>query len=281
MVKFALDLGNVNNIVDANFTIASLTYTNQGGTYHNTRLANGRTLSLTNNLTVGVIDVGGTAQQEYVTISGSGGATVSVSNAAANLQVWLGSSVTGGSSATLDLSALDNFTANVNRLTVGASAINNAVNRPGGILYLAKTNTINAAFQTTTSEAGTTTGNSGIIVGDCNGNAGPNSFLYLGQVNTITADTIGVARQKTTASILFNPIYANTAPYPTVTFQGHTNGQVFVFDVGDGVANTGTTSGSGTLNLGGGIVTANVDTFNVGRGSGAATGSGTSTGRLD
>jgi hypothetical protein len=80
--------------------------------------------------------------------------------------------------------------------------------------------------------------------------------------------------------MLFNPIYANVAPYPSVTFQGHTNGQVSIFDVGDGVANTGGTSGTGTLDLSGGIVTATVDTFNVGRASGAATGSGTTIGRL-
>src|SRR5262249_54095304 len=33
-----------NNIVDANFTISSLTYTNMSGVYHNTHVADGKTL---------------------------------------------------------------------------------------------------------------------------------------------------------------------------------------------------------------------------------------------
>src|SRR6185503_15407882 len=125
--------------------------------------------------------------------------------------------------ATLDLSALDNFNATVNRLTVGASAINNVVNRPSGVLYLARTNRITAGFQTTTMHAGTTTGNSAIDVADCNGNAGSASSLWLGQVNTITADTIGIGRQKATGNLRFNTIYANIAPYPSLTLQGFTS----------------------------------------------------------
>lgn len=137
---------NFNNIVDANFTIASLTYTNLCATYHNTAIASGKALNLTN------------------------------------------------------------------PLTVGASAINNAVNRPSGILYLAKTNVLIPGFQTTTSEAGTTTGNSGIVVGDCNQNNGSPSYIYLRHANTIAADTISIGRQKANGNLLFNPIYANTAP---------------------------------------------------------------------
>jgi autotransporter-associated beta strand protein len=270
---------NFNNIVDANFTVASLTYTNLGGTYHNTDIASGRALNITNFLTVGALDSGSTAQQEFVTVSGTN-ATLSLSNTNASLQVWVGSGSVGGSQATLDLSALDNFNATISRLTVGASAINNAVNRPSGILYLAKTNTIRAGFQTTTSEAGTTTGNSGIVVADCNQNAGSASYLYLGQVNTISADTIGIGRQKAPGHLLFNPIYANVAPYPSLTLQGFSSGQVSIFDISDGAGNTGTTTMTADVNLSGGRVTATVDTMNIGRASSGGT-SGTATGSLE
>jgi autotransporter-associated beta strand protein len=277
----ALIPDNINNFVDANFTIASLTYTNNGGNYHNTAITNGATLTVTNLFAVGAVDSASTLQQEYVNIAGGGSATLNVNNTNASLQVWMGNSGTAASFAALDLSALDNFTANVNRLTVGACAVNNAVNRPSGILYLAKINTINCTFQTTTSEAGSTTGNSGIVLGDCNQNQGPTSLIYLGQVNTISADTIGIARQKSSGTVQFNSIYANVAPYPSVTFKGFSSALVSNFDIGDGIGNTGTTAGTGDLNLAGGFVTATVDTMNIGRASGGASGSGTTTGSLE
>jgi autotransporter-associated beta strand protein len=273
----ALVGGNINNIVDANFTISSMTYTNLGGTYHNTYINNGKTLSVTNTggLNIGTLDSGSSLQSEFATISGAN-ATLNVSNATGNFQIWMGNN---GSQGILDLSALDNLSVITSRLLVGAT-INNVVNRPSGVLYLAKTNSISAGFQTTTIESGTTTANAGIVVADCNGNAGSPSSFYLGQVNTISADTIAFGRQKTTAHVLFNSIYANLAPYPTVTFQGFSSGSVSSFDVGDGVGNTGTTTATGDLNLTGGRVTASIGTMNVGRASGGATGSGKTTGLL-
>lgn len=270
---------NFNNIVDVNFTITSLTYTNLGATYHNTAIASGKALNLTNTLTVGALDSGSTAQQEFVTVSGAN-ATLSLVNTNANLQVWVGSGSAVTSQATLDLSALDNFNATISRLTVGASAINNAINRPSGILYLAKTNALSLGFQTTTSETGTTTGNSGIVVGDCNQNNGSPSFIYLGHANTIAADTISIGRQKANGNLLFNPIYANTAPYPSVTIQGFSSSQVSFFDVGDGAGNTGTTALTADVDLRGGRVTAAVDTMNIGRASSGGT-VGTITGSLE
>jgi hypothetical protein len=271
---------NVDNIVDRDFTIASLTYTNNNSSYHNTALTNGATLGITNFFIVGTYDAASIAQQEFVNIAGAG-ATLNVNNTNSSLEVWIGDSGTAASYAQLDLSALDNFTANINRLTVGACAVNNAVNRPGGILYLARTNTINCSYSTTNSEVGSTTGVSGIVLGDCNQNQGPTSYIYLGQVNTISADTISIARQKSSGSVLFNPIYANIAPYPSVTLQGYSSGLVSNLDVGDGAGNTGTTSGTGDLNLAGGLVTAAADTVNIGRASAGTSGAGATTGSLE
>jgi hypothetical protein len=232
-------------------------------------------------MTVGAVDSASLFEQDFVTIAGTNGATLNVENTNSSFQVWVGNSGTAGSFAMLDLSALDNFTASVSQMGIGACTVNNAVNRPSGILYLARTNVITCAFQTTNSEVGSTTGASSIIVGDCNQNAGPTSYIYLGQANTISADTIGIARQKASATVQFNPIYVNLAPYPSVTFRGYSSGLVSNFDVGDGIGNTGTTSGTGDLNLTGGFVTAAVDTLNVGRASGGTSGVGTTTGTLE
>lgn len=270
----------VNNFVDRDFTIASLTYTNNSATYENTAITNGATLSITNFMTVGAVDSASLSQQEFVNVAGTN-ATLNVDNTNSNFEVWVGDSGSASSFALLDLSALDNFTANVSKLTVGACAVNNAVNRPSGILYLARTNTINCAFSTTSSESGSTTGNTAIDLADCNQNAGPISYIYLGQVNVISADTIGIARQKASGNVLFNPIYANIAPYPSITLKGFSSSTVSFLDVGDGIGNSGTTSGTGDLNLTGGLVTASVDVLNVGRASGATSGSGTTTGTLE
>jgi autotransporter-associated beta strand protein len=279
----AFDPANVNNIVDANFTISSLAYTNIAD-YHNTFIKSGRSLNLTNVLTLGAINAGDSvAHTGFVSISGTT-ASVSVNNPNANLQIWLGSGPGGvggggvtGSQATLDLSALDNFSATVSRLALGAS-VGNAVNRPSGILYLAKTNTITAGFQTANVHAGTTTAGAAITVADGNQNAGSASTLYLGQVNTISADTIGIGRQKGTGHLQFNPAYANIAPYPTLTLQGFSSSRVSDFSIADGAGNTGTTTFSADTDLSGGIVTASVDTMNVGRASSGGTGANPTTG---
>jgi hypothetical protein len=267
----------INNIVDTSTTISSLTYTNLGGSYHNTLIKSGQTLSLTNaGLAVGAFDTG-TAAQGFVTVSGTHASLV-VPNTNANVQVWLGNA-SSSSQATLDMSALDTFNATVSRLLVGATF--GSVNRPSGVLYLARTNVISAGFQTTSSESGTATGNASIVVSDCNGNAGSPSYLYLGQANAISANVIGIGRQKASGHLLFNAIYANLAPYPSVTFQGVGSSQVSIFDVGDGVGNTGTTTLSADANLTGGWVTATIDSMNIGRGSAGASGSGTTTGALE
>ena len=273
----ALNSGNISNIVDANFSVATLTFTNLGDTYHNTFVNSGQSLTITNILTIGTIDTG-PAAHGFVTVSGTS-AALTVNNTSGILQIWNGSGTSGGSQATLDLSGLDTFNASVGRLAIGAS-LNNVVNRPSGILYLAKTNIINAAFQTTTIDSGTATANAGIVVADCNGNAGSTSFLYLGQVNSISADTIGIGRQKAAGNLLFNSIYANTAPYPSVTFQGFSSSRVGAFQVGNGTGNSGTTTFSASADLSGGIVNAMINVLTIGRASTNGTAANTTTGTL-
>src|SRR5262249_39791284 len=149
-----------------------------------------------------------------------------------NFQVWLGAqSVTN--QATLDLSALDNLNVTANRMLVGAT-IGNVVNRPSGVLYLAKTNNISTAYQATNTDVGTGTGNVAVDIADCNGNAGAPSTVYLGLVNTISVDSFGIGRQKASGHFQFNPLYANVAPYPTLTLQGYSSGNVSVLEIANG-----------------------------------------------
>jgi autotransporter-associated beta strand protein len=284
----ALIPANINNKVDTDFAIASLTYTN-GGTnnYHNTYITNGATLTITNFLTVGGVNANSTLVQQFVNIAGGQGATLIVTNSSTSstnnaIEIWVGNSGTQASYAMLDMSGLDNFRAFVRKFTVGACAVDNAVNRPSGILYLAKTNIITATYQTTNDvEAASTTGVAGIDVGDCNQNQGPTNYVYLGLYNNFRANYIVIARQKDSSTMMFNTNYANHAPYPTVIFQGRGTSLVSNFDVGDGAGNTGTTAGTGDLNLLGGFVTATVDVMNIGRASGGASGAGTTTGTLE
>jgi autotransporter-associated beta strand protein len=270
--------GPIDNYVNANFTLSSLVYTNFGGLYHNTFINSGDVLAVTNSgLNIGAVDTGSAGSStEFVTISGTK-ATLSINNTNANVQVWLGD--VSGSQATLDMSALDTFNSTNSRVVVGAT-INNVVNRPSGVLYLAKTNNITAVFQSSGIDSGTTTANAGIVVADANSNAGSASGLFLGQVNSITADTIAVGRQKASGGIQFNPIYVNTAPYPTLTVQGFSSSAVSIWEVGNGVGNTGTTTLSATNDFTGGIVNASVSSLIVGRAS-SGTGSGTTTGTLN
>jgi len=276
----------IDSIVDTNFTVATLAFTNFGGTYHNIQIAAGSTLTITNSLQVGAVSTGNPTQQGYVTVLGAG-ATLSVVNSNQAVQIWAGdgasaSTTTGvsGSQETLDLSALDNFNCTISQFAVGAS-VSNTINYASGVVYLAGTNNIMAGYQTTTTDSSDTLGNAAITVGDCLFNAGLPCYLYLGQLNTLTADTIVVGRQKTSGYLQFNPNLLNGAPYPSVRFQGYSANAVALFEVGGGSDNAGTTTLTADANLAGGWVSATISTLNIGIASTASTGSGTTTGSLE
>src|SRR5262249_45661414 len=137
-----------------------------------------------------------------------------------------------------------------------------------------------AGFQTTSITNGTTTANAALVVADCNQNAGSRSFLYLGQVNNLFADSIGIGRQKAGATLTFNSTYANVLPYPTLTLRGFSAGRVPILEIGDSAGNTGSTTLPADADLRGGIVDASVDILTVGRASSGGT-SGTTTGTLE
>jgi hypothetical protein len=278
----ALNMANFNNIVDSGFggAISSLTYSNFGGDYNNTYLASGVALNITGSggFVCGSSSLDFGTVNALTTIAGPS-AALNVNNTSAIFFVGLGTGGSGSPEATLDMSALQTFNATVSQFLVGAayaSYVNQ--NRPGAILYLAATNTITAGYQTTTEETSTTDAADGaIVVGDSASNGGIADYLYLGQNNTISADTICVGMQKCANCLIqFNPIFAN----PTASFAGFSGSRVSVWDIGDGTFNSGSSGPSATNDFSLGSVNAMVDTLNVGRAAGVDLGSGASIGTL-
>ena len=277
---------NINNNVNANFTIGSLTYTNINSDFQNTWIGTGLTLSITNSgsLTVGSgsVDFGANAEGA-VTIGGTNG-TLDVSNTNGTVFVGLGSASSGSHEAVLDLSGLGTFNASVSRLLagVGASSDGIAETRETGVIYLAQTNVITAALAVSGTETSDTGGTAvSLDVGDADGSAGSANYLYLGQTNAIFADAVGVGRQKATGSILFNPAWAGAGLIPSAYFRGQNGvGPVATWSDGDGVGNSGTATCSGTSDFTGGYVNALVTTMYVGSAANSTTSSGTATGTL-
>src|SRR3954467_4582483 len=173
---------------------------------------------------------------------------LTLNNASADLIVRQGS-VTGGSQrATLEMSGLGTFSANINQILVGTIG---PVNRATGTLYLGKTNDI------------TVTGSPGILAADNSSNNGGPNFIYLGQINSIFADSITISRQKGTATLRFNPALVN----PTAIFRGSDrSSRVSIWNIADNsLQSTSSSSSLGTNDFSGGTVDALVDTLVVGK----------------
>ena len=277
----ALDFQNINNIIDANFTISSLAYTNVGSMYQNTLIASGKTLTITNSSTNGTIfAVGsgstdfGNAASEYATVSGPN-STLNVDNTNATIFVGL---VTGGAGTelgTLDMSALGSFNASVSSFAVGA--VNSATVGTIGTAYLARTNVI-TAFGGTNLESGQNEALS-FMVGETGKNGAGTCYMFLGQQNTINANYIGVSLAKEPAELEFNT--NNIWPNPSATIRAADGvSPVAVWSIGDALAQTGgSTKPTGIADFTGGTVNALVNTMYIGR-SPNASGPNPATGTL-
>jgi autotransporter-associated beta strand protein len=254
----------INNIVDANTTISSLTYTNLNGTYHNTLIANGVTLTITNSgLSVGSLaqDVGG-ANSQFVTISGTNG-KLNVNNTNALINVALTSASSGNHLANLDLSALGTFQANINRFGVGS--LNTTTTRPSGIAYLAQTNFLTMGYSVAPG-FGAQSDLRGLGVGN-QSDSTTKSFLYLGQTNVINVNTIGIGVGKQSGQIQFNPSLTAANANPVLYLRGSDGvSPVTWWTMGDALAQTGASSApNGTADFSGGTINALVGTMYVGR----------------
>ncbi len=212
--------GTVNNIVDVSLTISSLSYDPLSSTnaYHTTQINPGVTLSVVPQILGGnAIAVGewvlpgngvpttngfGNNDQVYATIVGTN-AALNVNGPKSTIRIE--QAQTGGSHmATLDMSDLSTFTANISNILVGA---NIAYARPNGTLILAQTNTI------TTAAMGANI--PGILLG-CGGydaTDGGIGVLTLGYANVFNADWLAVGGAR-----------ANQSPNGQLGFGGITNG---------------------------------------------------------
>lgn len=245
-----LAVSNINNFVDASFggNIASLQYGNTNGN-HTTLIGSGNSLNLlgTNGLVAGTETDNGSSQTVFATITGPGG-TLNLNNSSADLIVRQGSANNSSQRATLDLSGLGNFNATLNQILVAAAG---PVNRATGTLYLGQTNIITA------------TGSPGIIVGDNGSNAGGPNYFYLGQVNSIFADSITIGRKKATSTLKFKPGLASPSAYFRASDGAS---RVSTWSIGDGATlNASSSLSIGTNDFTGGTVDALVDTLTVGR----------------
>jgi hypothetical protein len=230
-------VSNINNVVDGAFsgTIGSLQYGNTNN-FHTTLISAGRTLNLTGTNGLSVFmpvqdTAAGPAKSVFATITGLG-ATLNLNNTNANLVINQSHTNSPGGRATLDLSGLDTFTANLNRLGIGTVSLPNSRNPGGGAgnqrclgtLYLAKTNVIrlNYAVPLATYQAAANATNALELSRNPANNAGGVSFLYLGRTNAFYVDSIGVGRDKASASAAgwlgFNPAFTNSNP--TAYFRG-------------------------------------------------------------
>ncbi|HSU52790.1 MAG TPA: hypothetical protein VLT36_01880 [Candidatus Dormibacteraeota bacterium] len=271
----ALLPARINNIVNSNFNILAVTYGNTNGTFHNTSISNGLTLNLSlGGLTVGSAgtDYGDTTGN--TTISGPGALTISNSNSV--VFVGMGnSSPASAAKASLDLSALATFNANIGNLLVGVGGNSSGLGgvlQSVGVLYLAQTNLITAASSASGANDFTQVG---LEVGDAGDaqtaggyNNGLPSALYLGQTNDIFADNISVGRQWGNGGLFFNPAFANSTAY----FRGASANAIASWNIGDAVQNTlSAGGGSGTNDFTGGTIDAVVNTMNIAKASPTST----------
>ena len=257
--------GAVNNFVDGEIlsSINSLRYGNIIG-FHNSSLANPlivRSDSATDVafvaddgqpsiFFVGSAQADGAADVVYTSITGS---SLFVSNVNAGISVMQASATNGPHRATLDMSALNTFTCVVSNILVGHD-FGVPITRPVGTLILAVNNSITARL---------------ISLGDAYQNAGPISFVHLGQVNTLNVDRIRIALHKCIGTMDFSPgLFA-----PSVTFRNAAGtGRQLSWEIGDefepdtSLGYFTSNQSIGVVDLTGGTVDALVDRIVLGRG---------------
>jgi autotransporter-associated beta strand protein len=127
--------GTVNSIVSSSLSVASLKYLNTTNSFHTTRIDANQTLTVNGSVTIGP-DAAGTTN---VTILGGG--SLAINSAGGTFQVG-GSNQTSGNSATLSMSGLTRFTADVGTFRVGDNTTNSG--STASTVILADSSTIKA-----------------------------------------------------------------------------------------------------------------------------------------
>jgi hypothetical protein len=271
---------NINGTVDGNVSVSALTnYANAVNTspnYQNLGIAGGAALTITGNLQVGGFGAYDFGANNTVNMSVSGaGATLQVNG---TVSICQGSGSSGAHDATLDLSGLDNLQMTGSQIRLGVENIT----RSGGVLYLAKTNTLlllTAGYVNTDGSGSPYSGNPAIYLGHNKTAVGNGAQLYLGISNSIAADYITVGRGDANDLMEFNPAFL--ASNPSVFISGASGGSstVGVYVVGDNSPGEGSST-SATNDFTGGTVNALINYLCIGRGREGANDTTTSTGYL-
>jgi hypothetical protein len=268
-------VSNINNVVDGSFAgyIGSLQFGNTNGT-HTTFILPGQALSITNavGLLVGTPGDLGVGKNLTNTITGTGG-SLFVTNPAANISLAQGSAAGGTGRANLDLSGLDNFTANIYRLGIGTTNMfnpNQANQREAGQLVLARTNVIILNYTDTLANYQLVAKTNALEMARNPGNnGGALSLLVLGNSNYFAMDSLGIGRDKASASSAawmgFNPAFTNNNPQAIFrNIDG--SSRITWWAIGDmnGVASSSQVS-VGTNDFTGGTVDARINVLSLAR----------------
>jgi len=272
---------NINSTINGNFSVINLTNfanaINTSPNYQNFGIASGVTLTVGNNLQVGGSGVYDFGANNVVNMSVSGaGATLLVTNG--GITVCQGSGSSGAHDATLDLSGLDNLIVNASQIKMGVEN----VTRSGGILYLAKTNTLtlwSAGYTNTDGSGSPYSGNPALTIGHNKTATGNGAQLYLGISNSIAIDYVSVGRGDANDLMEFNPAFTNQNPSVFINGTNGSSSLVGVYVVGDDSPGAGG-SASGINDFSGGTVNASINYLCVGRGRQGANDTGTSSGVL-
>ena len=265
--------GTVDSVIDSDMTIQSLTFTNFNG-YHTVQINPGCTLTIlgTNgyqgnpSLNVGM-DVYPPNATNNVWAGFTGDGTLAISNTNASVQVRQGfGSGLVGTTATLDMSGLGTFNADMRRFQIGSES--GTPRRVAGIVYLARTNFITLEQVLDVNTTNWSSGTPALVLGH-NTNAGNTngSQLFLGIQNNIYVNNIVSGRGNQTNNLItFNPAFLGSSP--SVTFRGSDGtSRVGQWTIGDNSAGSLASSPtSGTNDFTGGNVDALVDRLLVGRG---------------
>lgn len=270
---FLPDPGIVNNVVDSSRTLNSLWY-QPSNHWHVTEIPAGVSLSVTGALAGYTMHVGYAGSLNnannycFATLRGAGGLMVNNPDGAISVRIGIGSSG-AARAAHLDLSGLDTFTADLSQMLVGGEG-SNATNRPGGVVYLAKTNVIRGYSASPS-----------LVIGDGAGSqgGGTNSVVNLGQTNVLLFDSgITVGGRRNRAILRFTTAGDSVAYFRNLAGTGRQT----LWALGDNNTGGNSAVSAGTNDFSAGTVDAWVDTVIVGRGQTSSTGSpnGSGTGAL-
>jgi len=278
----ATTFGAISNVVDGtsgNFGgyIGTLQFTNGiNGSSENMLIAPGVTLNVTNNTGPfgSVLFVGAPSTVSAGSIVGSitgPGAALNVNNPSGTISL----TQPGGNSsvATLNLTNLDTFTANVKNIAIGDFFFGVSTIAAQGSLMLGRTNVINTSWVGNYSTPYTVNVTNAIQLGEGSSSTlgGINAFL-LGLTNAIFTDSIGVAGIKaggsasTSSTMAFVPAFTNSSPFAYFRGINGPDSRITSWSVGD----TATSGGSsaqcfGKVDFSNGSIDAMVDNLILGR----------------